>query len=180
MKTIIIALLLLIATTASAHVSVKPAQVGIASYQTFTVSVPVEKNIPTTAIRLVIPVGLESVTPYVKPGWKITSDGKELVWSGGSIPAGHRDDFLFSAKTPAVEATLVWKAYQTYADGTIVAWDAHPTSSHEEQMNPASQSKVINDLAMDHHGNPVGARNTLGWLSLAIALVALGFSLRKR
>jgi uncharacterized protein YcnI len=35
---------------------VKPNEVKVAAFQTFTMGVPNEKEIPTTAIRLVIPM----------------------------------------------------------------------------------------------------------------------------
>jgi hypothetical protein len=79
----------------------------------------------------------------------------EIVWSGGSIPVGQRDDFFFSAKAPAEETTLTWKAYQTYADGNVVSWELTPEQEQpkDEEGNddfskfgPASQTKVINDL----------------------------------
>ena len=43
------------AVSVSAHVSVRPEEVGIGTFQTFTVGVPNEKDSPTTALRLVIP-----------------------------------------------------------------------------------------------------------------------------
>jgi uncharacterized protein YcnI len=128
-------------STVSAHVVVKPAQVGVGSFQMFTIGVPVEKDMPTIALRLVVPPGLEYVTPNAKPGWTITKTATEIIWAKGSIPAGQRDDFMFSAKVPSSEAKLQWKAYQTYSDGTIVAWDSSSTS------RPASETKVVNDLA---------------------------------
>ncbi len=171
MKTLFTLLLVFIAVPAFAHVTVKPAQTGVASYQTFTVGVPVEKDIPTTQVRLVIPAGVDSVMPYVKPGWKIVSDGKEIVWNGGSIPVGQRDDFFFSAKAPATEGVVTWKAYQTYSDGSVVAWDGG--------TNPSSNTEIINDLATDHHGMPKKPF-PLATVALVISLVALGLSLRKR
>lgn len=164
-------------TFASAHVSVKPTEVGVASYQTFTVDVPVEKNIPTVSVKILLPEGLESVTPYVKNGWKISATGTEIVWSGGAIPAGQRDDFQFSAKTPAKEGHLIWKAYQTYSDGTIVAWDNAPQGGHDdmgdEALNPYSETHVVDDL--NHKGGV-----NLSVVALALSVLALGLSIRKR
>lgn len=153
------------AVPAFAHVAVKPAQVGIAQYNDFVVSVPNEEATPTIQIRLVIPEGLKSVTPNAKPGWNIqvkkTGEGdaervSEVVWSGGSIPVGQRDQFVFSAQTPAKETTIVWKAYQTYGDGDTVAWENDPATikpmaNGEDDHNaprPYSSTKVINDLAV--------------------------------
>ncbi len=146
-----------------AHVTVKPNQVGVAAYQTFVMGVPVEKEVPTTTLRLVIPEGLKSVTPNVKPGWKIEikrqSEGEaakvtEITWTGGSIPSGQRDEFAFSAQAPAQETQLQWKAYQTYADGTVVNWDQDPnaqksSSADNESSTPFSITKVVNDLKTD-------------------------------
>jgi uncharacterized protein YcnI len=164
---------LLLAGTASAHVSVRPNQAGVGSFQTFNVSVPSEKNLSTIGLRLLIPDGLEHVSPTVKPGWTITTVKgaadqtaggeheaeeviKEIVWTKGSIPGFFRDDFSFSAKVPAKESTIFWKAYQTYSDGSIVAWELTPDQEQPKNTEgapdfsskgPASQTKIVNDLA---------------------------------
>lgn len=169
---ILAAILLLTASSASAHVTVKPGEVGVGSFQTFTVSVPNERNVPTTGIRLVLPEGLEHVTPTVKPGWRIEvvhgegvegSDSghgdeeivKEIIWSGGGIGAGFRDDFSFSARVPATQGSLFWKAYQSYGN-SVVAWELLPNQEQPKNaqgqpdftsFGPASQTKVIDDLA---------------------------------
>ena len=44
----------------SAHVTVKPATSDIGSWETYTIKVPVEKNIATTKVTLKIPSGVES------------------------------------------------------------------------------------------------------------------------
>lgn len=168
---------LFVVTTASAHVTVKPNEVGVAAYQTFTVGVPVEKDIPTVSVKILLPEGLESVTPYVKNGWKISATTTEIIWSGGTIPAGQRDDFQFSAKTPAKEGHLIWKAYQTYSDGTVVAWDNAPKGSHDDMgddvLNPYSETHVVDDL--NHKGGI-----SLSIVALVLSVLALGLSLRKR
>src|SRR3990167_1365634 len=68
----IVSMVLLTATTA-AHVVVRPSEVVTASYQTFTISVPNEKEIPTTTVELLIPSGVASVTPTKKANWQITT-----------------------------------------------------------------------------------------------------------
>lgn len=177
MKYILVLLIVLLAQPVFAHVTVKPSEVTVASYQTFTVGVPVEKDIPTVSVKVLLPAGLESVTPYVKNGWKISATGTEIVWTGGSIPAGQRDDFQFSAKTPAKEGHLIWKAYQTYSDGSVVAWDNAPAGGHDDMgadaLNPYSETHVMDDL---------GHRGGINWsvVALVVSLLALGLSLRKR
>lgn len=180
-----LASLLVFASTAFAHVVVSPKEVGVGKFQSFGVGVPVEKEVATVGLRLVIPESLASVTPNVKPGWKIefkkVKTGQqvadhhgemvdeerisEIIWTGGTIPAGQRDDFMFSAKVPAEAGAIQWKAYQTYADGSVVAWDASPQAvadqkkamdevmkkdpnmkADEVKLNPYSETKVVNDL----------------------------------
>jgi uncharacterized protein YcnI len=182
------ALLLFSTSVVSAHVAVQPNTVGVASYQTFTIGVPSELNKTTTSVRLVIPKEVANVTPNVKPGWTIetkkTGEGEdtivsEITWSGGSIPADQRDEFSFSAKTPAKPTTLQWKAYQTYNDGKVVSWDATPgTAEKEGVQGPYSATRVVDDLTPNvsllSEIDPLIAP-----ISLVVALAALYFSLRK-
>lgn len=174
---------------ASAHVVVKPAEAGVASFQTFTTGVPNEKEVAVTKLRLTIPDGLSHVSPNVKPGWTIDEvksgsgeDAKvtEITWSGGSIPVGQRDDFVFSAQVPAKPATIQWKAYQTYADGTEVAWDQTPTNTDDDSgaKGPYSETKVVDDLsqASTTAAPTKPASNARTNVAIALSIVALLFS----
>src|SRR5690349_12274994 len=128
----IIALLLALLPQATfAHVVVKPNELKPGAFQTFTISVPNEKDTPTTALKLEIPAGLKHVTPTVKPGWHITVEKegegeaatiKAISWTGGTISAGLRDDFTFSAQAPTEGTVLKWKAYQSYGSD-VVSWN---------------------------------------------------------
>lgn len=185
------------ARVASAHVVVTPAQAGVASWTTFKVSVPSEKPIATYKLRLDLPEGLKHITPNVKPGWVIstTKTGAgdsmritDITWIGGPIPTERRDEFYFSAQVPAEVATLKWKAYQTYVDGSVVAWDAEPqpvsTTPGEKpaedfsKSGPYSVTEVVNDLAPAPPQQP----NNLSWLAFVLsvaALVTASMSLRR-
>lgn len=119
-------------STASAHVVVLPDETLTASFLTFTVSAPNEKEVAFNSVKLLIPSGLKYVTPSVKNGWQVNveKDGegesatvKSITWSGNSVPAGFREDFTFSGQAPAEPTDLQWKAYQTYENGETVAWD---------------------------------------------------------
>lgn len=143
---------LAVPATTFAHVTVKPSTGLPAAYQTFTTSVPNEKEIPVTEIRLVIPSEIGSVTPTVKQGWAISTEKSgdkvtEIVWRGGTIDAGLRDEFTFSAQLPAKESEVIWKAYQTYQDGSVVSWDQKPADDHgheseDETKGPYSVTSV--------------------------------------
>ncbi len=148
---------LLVPVSIFAHSVVSPSNAGVAQYVNFSLSVPTEKDNPTVSVRLVVPSGVTNVTPNVKAGWKITEkktgEGEDAVvseieWSGGSIPPDQRDQFLFSAKTPSTPSNIVWKTYQTYQNGVVVGWDKEASDNTEsDTRGPASQTKIINDLA---------------------------------
>lgn len=138
-------MLALTVVPAFAHAVMKPSQVGVAAFQDFNLGVPSEKDSSTTSVRLLLPPGLNFVSPVVKPGWKVevksgpilkgmkapvASDGDvtttiptEIDWTGGEIPAGQKDIFTFSAQVPVQETELDWKVYQGYADNSTVSWD---------------------------------------------------------
>lgn len=197
-KTVLISSLLIAAiflqqtSQTNAHVAVKPEMVGIGAFQTFTIGVPNEKDIPTISLKIVLPEGLAHVTPNVKQGWNIevvkSGEGEntrvsEIIWTGGNIPAEQRDEFLFSAQVPSSETSLSWKAYQTYQDGTIVAWDQdakHESNHEEENSGPSSTTQIINDL--EETKEPVKKTNQsfLPLIALALSAVALGIALRNR
>ena len=171
--------ILLTPVLASAHVIVTPGQANVADELTFNVSVPNERQTPVTNIKLDIPSGVSEVTPTVKDGWTIqTTTAKEgndtdvtsIIWTDGSIPVGQREDFGFSAQVPAKATQLDWKAYQTYADGTVVHWDQKPAGSDDAMGNagPYSVTKVVNDLS-----SPAPSASSSNTPALVISLVAL-------
>ncbi|MBX4188103.1 MAG: YcnI family protein [Candidatus Doudnabacteria bacterium] len=200
---------LLLAGVASAHVTVSPKEVGVGKFQTFSISVPSEKEIATVGLRLVLPPGVEHVSPTVKPGWTIktvsqdnvvSEDGHEaiteIIWTGGSIPGEYRDDFTFSVKVPSKEGVLAWKAYQTYKDGSVVEWDLGPGeqqpkntdgSSNYSTKGPYSETKIINDLAPAKQNQNSGMAKSkymgdsmiLSILSVLISVFALYLAYRK-
>ncbi len=172
---------------ASAHAVVTPHQAGIGSFNTFTLAVPSEKPEATVSVRLLVPTGLSEVTPDVKPGWKVSTKGSddavtEIDWTGGSIPADLREEFSFGAQVPAQATTLDWKAYQTYADGSVVSWDQASVNGDDDSMGdtgPYSTTKVINDLAPV--AKPESRTAEVALVFSIIALAMAGFaSLRTR
>lgn len=170
----VLALSLLTAAPAFAHAVVKPNQAGVAAFTDFSLGVPSEKDASTVGVRLLLPPGLNFVTPIVKPGWKIDvkqtpdpsgakdDDGNpamivsEIDWSGGSVPAHQKDFFMFSAQVPTKETELDWKVTQSYSDGTTVSWDQDPKAAQPKdakgnmdfsKVGPYSVTKVVDDLS---------------------------------
>jgi len=186
--------LLLWTLNAGAHVVVTPAEAGIGKFQRFMVGVPAERSAPTSGVRLLIPAGVESVLPNVKPGWQIEvkknaqGAAAEIEWSGGTIPAGQRDDFVFSAKLPANETILAWKAYQRYGDGSIVAWDRDPKAPPLKneagapdfsKAGPWSRTRIVDDLKRPGADPDLGVWISAIALFVALAALLLAWTLRK-
>ena len=107
---------LLIATGASAHVTLERQQAQVASSYKAVMRVPHGcDGTATTAIRIRIPAGVVSVKPMPKPGWqlnvisgkyaqpftlrgaKITEGVTEVSWSGGKLPDAFYDEFVFTS-----------------------------------------------------------------------------------
>ena len=182
--------LVLIPAVASAHVVVTPKQAGIGESVDFSTSVPNEKDQPVIALKLLIPAGLKEVSPNVKPGWTVTvtpadTDGDgvtEIDWTGGSIPVNERDEFVFSAQVPASPTTLQWKAYQTYADGSVVHWDQAPVGDSDDAngaAGPYSQTKIVDDLNVKPAHNYDDLALGLASGALVLSVVAVGLSRRR-
>jgi uncharacterized protein YcnI len=167
---------------AFAHVVVTPDQALTGAYETFTTSVPNERDVAVTGLRIVIPDSIESVTPTVKPGWEITTKKigdkiTELTWTGGTIPAEQRDTFTFSAHLSDKSGDVNWKAYQTYQDGLTVSWDQKPADdgghgSEDETKGPYSVTAVT-----DENSDTVQTGNTYSNIvPYVISITALALS----
>lgn len=165
-----------------AHVTVSPKTAQTGERVTFTVSVPNEKELATTELRLVVPDTLEGAQPTIVAGWEIETVGereqiREITWSGGNIPAGQRADFTLKGQVPASAGKIEWKAYQTYADGKVVAWDQSESShGHAEgaskESGPLSVTN-ISDEAVETTGGAAGAQGMSQIIPLGVGLIAL-------
>jgi LPXTG-motif cell wall-anchored protein len=125
--------MLALADPAAAHVVVSPEEVTAGDYETLTVSVPTEKEIPTTEIRVEVPEGflLSGVQPV--PGWEHDFEEDRgivtaVTFSGGEIRPREFQQFLVQAQAPEEPGGYPWKATQTYKDGSVVEWTGAPDS----------------------------------------------------
>jgi uncharacterized protein YcnI len=177
-----------IPSLASAHVAVTPTQVGIGQELVFSISSPNEHKSAITSIKIDIPKGVSAVIPTTKAGWTVTATTEgagdaaaitAITWTDGEIPAGQRTDFSFGAQVPASVTSLDWKAYQTYADGSIVHWDQIPSGSDDSTgtAGPYSVTKVVNDLTPKVAAVSDPSSNflpiALGAAALALSLVGI-------
>lgn len=197
----------LFAGAASAHVTVQPSETQQGKYEVFTVKVPSEnETVPTTKIEVKIPEDVNVTRFEPKPGWnyeiqkdetdKITS----VVWTteGEGLSPTEFAMFYMSGKVGDEATEIVWKAYQTYKDGSIVEWvgaaDAelpasvtivnpgdgsghgHGASTSTDKAEEATDSTTEVDAKSDES-------NTTLYLSIAAliaGLLSLVFSFKKR
>ena len=146
--------MLAVSAPALAHVVVSPEEVTAGDYETLTISVPTEKEIPTTGIRVEVPEGflLSGVQPV--PGWEhaFEEDGgvvTAVTFSGGEIRPREFQQFLVQAQAPEEPGEYPWKAIQTYEDGSVVEWTGSPDSEE-----PASVIEVASGGSEDSPSSP--------------------------
>ena len=135
--------MLAVSAPAWAHVVVSPEEVAAGDYATLTVSVPTEKEVPTTEIRVEVPEGFTVSGVQPVPGWdyEFEEDGgliTSITWSGGEIGPREFQQFLVQAQAPEEPGEYPWRAIQTYGDGSVVEWTGPPDAEE-----PASVVKVV-------------------------------------
>ncbi|MGG4035583.1 YcnI family protein [Paenibacillus cisolokensis] len=154
---------LVLASGASAHVTVWPKEVPKGSYEVFTVRVPSEtKGTETVKVELRIPDGYQAGRIQPVPGWSysLERDANDritsIVWEaeGKGLADTEFIEFKINGKVADDAVELVWKAYQTYADGSVVEWVGAPDAD-----KPASVTAVVDGAPQaDGHGAaPSGA-----------------------
>jgi uncharacterized protein YcnI len=142
--TLVVALSVLWAGVASAHVHIVPDSTPRGSDLTAVFTVPNEESAAnTTELQVQIPtdhpIGAVTVAPV--PGWTVTvtksklatplktDDGtvteavSEVTWTGGTIGPDQFQEFPISFDSlPDDVASLTFPAVQTYSNGDIVRW----------------------------------------------------------
>jgi uncharacterized protein len=173
------ALALVLAPAAFAHVTVQPNEAAAGQFTKLDVRVPNEQDDKaTTKVVVQFPDGFASVSYEPVPGWKtsvkmekaptpIESEGEtateqvgQVTWTGngdeGSIGPGQFQDFGLSAQIPDKPNTsLTFKALQTYEGGEVVRWIGAPDSE-----DPAPQVKVV--AGGEEHGAAPGSEQASG------------------
>ena len=147
------------ASAAQAHVTVNPNTEPQGGYTKVSFRVPNEEaNASTTSIEVDIPVDhpIASVSTRPVPGWTATTTSSQLatpikthdgelsqavskiVWTGGKIDPGQFQEFDVSlGPLPADTDKIVFKALQTYSDGTVVRWIDLQQPGQPEPDHPA-------------------------------------------
>ena len=163
---------------ADAHAVVYPKATAPGSYERYVLRVPNEKNSATTKVELRFPAGLRVTSFSDVPGWQleIMTDSAGAItgaiWTG-TLPPKRFIEFPFVAANPKTEATLVWPAFQTYADGERVEW-----TGPEGSKRPASATEV-RSLGTTGGAGPSRVTTWVAFAALLLALISLGLSVRR-
>lgn len=196
----------LFAGAASAHVNVQPQETSQGKYEVFTVRVPSEnEEVQTTKVQVKFSEEVNITRFEPKPGWtyevqkddtgKITS----VTWTteGKGLSSTEFGQFNMQGKVADDAKEIIWKAYQTYSDGSVVEWVGAPDADKPASVtvvNPADGSSdhghggttadtPKDHVAADDHADDAEASNVPLYLSivaLIAGLLALVISLRKR
>ncbi|MEO3946715.1 YcnI family protein [Gorillibacterium sp. CAU 1737] len=187
------------ASTASAHVVVSPAVTSQGTYEVFTVRVPTEKDTPTVKLEVKVPAEVEISRFEPKEGWSYAltrdSNGKitQVTWTatGAGLSPTEFGTFSMEGKVGDDATELVWKAVQTYKDGSVVEWtganantpasvttvnpkrageDAHSHGGGHSETAPSEQA-VAGDSKLPLY---------LSYMSLLFSLLAILISLVRR
>ncbi|WP_312471161.1 DUF1775 domain-containing protein [Neobacillus sp.] len=140
---------------ASAHVTVIPKTSATGAWETYTLKVPVEKDIATTKVTVKAPAGVEVMSYQPVPGWTYTAEkdasGKVKTFTfeatGDGILPGQFQQFVFVAKNPDKATKAAWDAFQYYKDGSIVEW-----TGDEGSDSPHAITDIVTGTSTDHHG----------------------------
>jgi uncharacterized protein YcnI len=145
---------------ATAHVTVSPSSISQGTDDVIlTFRVPNEStSASVTGLRIQFPLihPIVLLNPEAGSGWQVsvqksalprpirTDDGtftstvSEIDWNGGSIPVGQFGEFNVLAQgIPSGTDHLVFKAIQSYSDGTTVAWIQVPSKAVPDPPHPA-------------------------------------------
>jgi uncharacterized protein YcnI len=116
-----------LATSASAHVTVSPAQGAPGAREKYELRVPNERKSATITVELHFPSNLRVTAVEQKPSWhaealRDASGNLTGVRWIGDLPPEQFTEFGLLGQNPGGGGELVFTAIQAFADGTKVEW----------------------------------------------------------
>lgn len=175
----VIALFMIAAPVAEAHVTVNPSESPTNGYIKYGVRVPVEKDINTTELTLFIPedVNLISLQPDSEWDHDIELNDSEQITSvtwkanSGGVGLNEFKEFSFIAVNPDKATEVSWSAHQTYEDGSVVEWIDAPGSEEPASVTSVVESSEV--ASADSSDTDSSSSGTNSWLPITIASIAL-------
>lgn len=185
------------AVVADAHVTVHPiSATGGDTDGTLAFRVPDESDTAsTTQVQVYFPTDHPIASVLVLPltGWTdqvrmttlatplhtddadISSVVAQVTWTGGRITPGHYQDFTVTyGLLPADTDALVFKAVQTYSDGTVVRWIDQPSAAEPDPQHPAPVLRLTPAATTVSVAEPTKDDGVATGLAIAALVVALG------
>ncbi|MET0425623.1 MAG: YcnI family protein [Actinoplanes sp.] len=199
-------LTLTLASPAAAHVTVNPGTATPGGYTKVTFRVPNESDsTDTTKVEVNLPADQPIASVSLKPvtGWtavavksklatpikahdsEITEAVSKITWTaqaGAAIKPGQFQEFDVSLGPLPEADQMIFKALQTYSDGTVVRWIDEPTTDGTEPEKPAPVLKLAaaapaavaaTEAPVLTPGATEDNSNTLGIIGLAAGILAL-------
>jgi uncharacterized protein YcnI len=128
--TLAVAVSVALPAVAHAHVSITPRQSTAGATEKYTVRIPTEGKVTTTAAELDVPEGVIVETLQAPAGWtheiKRADDRiVSIVWKADVKP-GEFIEVAFVARNPRSGNRIVWTLRQRFADGTVTDWTMGP------------------------------------------------------
>lgn len=116
-----------------AHVSIWPRASTQGATERYTVRIPTEGKVTTTAAELEVPEGVIVEVVLAPSGWKheITRKDDRIVainWQVDVKP-GEFIEVGFVARNPRQGREVVWTLRQRFADGTVTDWTIAPNGT---------------------------------------------------
>ena len=207
------AIVLALAGPASAHVTVNPNTAAQGAYTKVSFRVPTENDTASTSkleVDLPADTPIASVAVKPLPGWtavteksklqtpikdddgaEITEAVSKITWTANpssEIKPGQFQEFDVSLGPLPDKATqVIFKALQTYSDGSVVRWIDLPNADGSEPDHPApileltaaTAAAPIATVAAASITSDGGSGGALGWDvgALVVAVIALVFGL---
>ena len=128
-----------------AHISVWPRESAPGATEKYTVRIPTEGTVATTAVDIEIPDGVVVETMLAPgAGWSYEAKKKDnrivaVTWKVNVKP-GEFIEVGFVARNPRGDATqIVWTLRQHFADGTSSDWTKAPNGT----IRPTAITKLV-------------------------------------
>jgi uncharacterized protein YcnI len=120
----------LVASAASAHVTVSPQRSDIGGVQTYELRCHNEDPAATTSLELAIPDGVTvlEVSPVEGGSFETVKTGERVtaIKFKVNVPKDKYVALKFSAKNPASQQEIHWNISQAFEDGKTVEWSDTP------------------------------------------------------
>jgi periplasmic copper chaperone A len=198
-----LAVLLVLAPAASAHVTVSSQDAAPGGYGKLTFRVPNESDTASTvAVRISVPeeAAMGSLQAQPVPGWAVTMTSTELpqpldvggqrlteyvslveftAEDGGGIKPGEFQEFALSGGPFPDAETVSYPTIQVYSDGNESAW-IEPTVGGEEPESPAptlelaAEASSADETAADAAVPAPADGGSDGTATTALVLAVLG------